>query len=193
MKVAITGSIGSGKSTVCEMIARRGFPMCSADAINGELLRDKDIQDEVVRRLGLEKFSKEAIAYAIFRDNHLRQELDDYLHPLILEKVHEFWEEHHDEDTFVEVPLLYEVGWEKYFDYTVTVLTDPVIAEQRLSEYRDMPASEARRRRLQQLAQEDKARKSDYTISNNGDIDALARQVDQLLIVIQEKDEEERV
>ena len=61
MKVAITGTIGSGKSTVLKMLADEGYPCLSADAINKELLENEVIQEKIVLLLGLESFSKENI------------------------------------------------------------------------------------------------------------------------------------
>lgn len=190
MKVAVTGSIGSGKSTVCGYLLRCGYPVISADEVNSQLLREEPVKEHIMKLLDLEVFSREAVSLAIFRDNQLRLELNAYLHPLILRRVLDFLEEHKDGLVFAEVPLLYEAGWETYFDATVAVITDPKIAEDRLLKERHILPKEARKRRLKQLAQEEKARRSDYTISNNGDISDLVSKTDRLISLLLEKENE---
>ncbi|MBQ1506788.1 MAG: dephospho-CoA kinase [Erysipelotrichales bacterium] len=190
MKVAVTGSIGSGKSTVCGYLSRCGFPVISADEVNSQLLREEPVKQHIIELLGLEEFSREAVSLAIFRDNQLRLDLNAYLHPLILQRVLSFLDEHKDGLVFAEVPLLFEAGWETYFDVTVAVITDPKIAEERLMKERHIMPKEARKRRLKQLAQEEKARRSDYTISNNGDISDLISKTDRLILLLSEKENE---
>lgn len=190
MRVAITGSIGSGKTTVCTMLSRRGYPVIIADEVNGELLRDPKIQKHIMRMLGLENFSRPAVAYAIFANESAREQLDQYIHPMIMERIEAFLRRHSQEIAFAEIPLLFETGLDREFDYTVTVMTETKIADQRLEENRGINTHEARRRRLQQLAQDDKARRSNYVITNNGDLTALSAQVEQLLEKLKEKEAE---
>ncbi|MBQ1386126.1 MAG: dephospho-CoA kinase [Erysipelotrichales bacterium] len=190
MKVAVTGSIGSGKSTVCGFLKRAGYPVISADEVNGELLHNEDVKKDIVDLLELEKFSREAISCAIFEDNSKRKKLNDYLHPKILEKVLAFLEQNKGGLVFAEIPLLYEAGWDKYFDASVAVITDPKIAEERLLKERHISVAESRKRRLKQLAQEEKARRSDYQILNNGDISHLVNQIEVLINLLSERENE---
>ena len=186
MKVAITGTIGSGKSTVLKMLADEGYPCLSADAINKELLEDVNVQDKIVSLLELQSFSKENVRDVIFKDSKKKQALEAFLHPLILQEIQNC-NEYKDGIQFVEVPLLFESGWEKYFDYTVVVYVDDEIAKHRLVKYRRMNLDDVNQRIASQMPTLEKLNRCDFSINNNDSAFILKELVNKLLIALRGK------
>ena len=122
-KIAVTGGIGSGKSTVAEYIREEGFPVFSCDQINAELWQNKEYLD------GIEKIfpelgepDKERIAERVFSDKDALGRLNAYAHPKIMDELKRRMEETDSSLVFAEVPLLFEGGYERDFDKTVIVL-----------------------------------------------------------------------
>lgn len=186
MKVAITGTIGSGKSTVLKMLADEGYPCLSADAINKELLEDVNVQDKVVSLLELPSFSKENVRDVIFKDSKKKQALEAFLRPLILNEIQNC-NEYKDGIQFVEVPLLFESGWDTYFDYTVVVYVDDEIAKHRLVTYRGMNLDDVNQRIASQMPTLEKLNRCDFSINNNDSAFILKELVNKLLIALRGK------
>lgn len=122
-KIAVTGGIGSGKSTVAEYIREEGFPVFFCDQINAELWQNKEYLD------GIEKIfpelgepDKERIAERVFSDKDALGRLNAYAHPKIMDELKRRMEETDSSLVFAEVPLLFEGGYERDFDKTVIVL-----------------------------------------------------------------------
>ena len=122
-KIAVTGGIGSGKSTVAEYIREEGFPVFSCDQINAELWQNKEYLD------GIEKIfpelgepDKKRIAERVFSDKDALGRLNAYAHPKIMDELKRRMEETDSSLVFAEVPLLFEGGYERDFDKTVIVL-----------------------------------------------------------------------
>lgn len=180
MKVAITGTIGSGKSTVLKELMDLGYPCLSADAINKELLEQEDVQNDIVNLLNLDSFSKENIRDVIFNNRDMKLKLEGYLHPLILSKINAC-DVYKDGIQFVEVPLLFESGWDIYFDYSVVVYCDEDVARYRLVNFRGMDLEDVNLRIQSQMPTKEKITKADFTICNNDSAFILKELVKELL------------
>ena len=101
------------------------------------------------------------------------------MHPLILAQLNE----RDDDPLFAEVPLLFEAGWEIYFDLNVIVVTDFDLLIERLAE-RGMTENEAIRRLTAQMDISEKIKRADKIIYNNGSLTDLYRLVDDWLAEI---------
>ena len=126
-KIAITGGIGSGKSTVAEIIARQGFSVISCDEIYKQLLQSKDFLDiissefdGVVTDDG--KLDRKKLSTVVFSDKQKLEKLNSITHPAIMNEAFEQMQS--SGIHFCEVPLLFECGYEKYFDNVIVVLRD---------------------------------------------------------------------
>lgn len=125
--IAVTGGIGSGKSTVTEIISSLNFPTISCDAITQQLYKKqsvlrkikKIIPSGVVGKLFL-KPDKQRIAQVIFNDKLKYAEFTEFLTILTLEKTLKLSKKF-DGLVFVEVPLLFEFNATKYFDDVIVV------------------------------------------------------------------------
>ncbi len=119
MRIAITGGIADGKSTVCGMLAEMGYPVASADEIVRELHEDPEILERIRREVGTEfvnesGLDKPALRAAIGRDGSLRQKLNGIFHVPTMRKLVERTET--DGIAFAEVPLLIETATQGWFD-----------------------------------------------------------------------------
>ena len=126
--IAITGGIGSGKSLLTDYFASLGYAVLSADEIYSDLLKDeyfvKGICDAVgVRAVlmnGRYTLDRKAVAEKVFGNPAERKKLDDFTHGAIMR---EMFSRANDccGVVFCEVPLLFEGGYDKYFDCVIVV------------------------------------------------------------------------
>lgn len=183
MKIAITGTIGSGKSTVCNYLRSLGYEVFSCDDYNSYLLQKGNEGYLILRELFPECFKddeldKKLVAKVIFKDQDKRKLLEAKLHPLILDEM--LKESKKKELFFAEVPLLFEVGQDKYFDYSWLVIADEEETLDRLVN-RGMNLLDAKNRIKSQMSVSNKKNKSNEIIYNNKDLKDLYSKVDTLL------------
>ena len=132
LKIAITGGIGSGKSTVSSIIKELGYPVYSADEIYSELLRDQTIVKKCSDILGIKPlnldgklvFDRTAASKIVFDNIKLRQKLNEYTHALVYEKMDSVFAAAAGDKIFFEIPLLFESGKEGDFDRVLIVVRD---------------------------------------------------------------------
>ena len=176
--VAITGSIGAGKSTALEAFRAHGAATVSSDEIVHHLLASDDgVRDALVARLGDGilgadgRPDRTSIAQAVFGDRAQLEWLESLLHPLV-SREYLAWRDQLaalDDPPRVcvtEVPLLFEVGAEERFDRVVVVTAPTGLREQRRRVARD-----DRDARL--LPDREKIRRADFHYVNTGSFDDL--------------------
>jgi dephospho-CoA kinase len=172
--VALTGNYGMGKSAVLTMFEKLGAHTIDADEIVGSLLKEQKVLDRIKDILGAEVFDpqggldKKKVADAIFKNAALRASLENLLHPLVFDGIDAVIAQREGEDAImvVEIPLLFEIGYEKKFNRTITVFTDESTALARL-EKKGIGRPEAMQRLRAQIPIRDKINKSDFVIDNN--------------------------
>jgi dephospho-CoA kinase len=178
LAVAITGSIGAGKSEALAAFARHGAATVSSDEIVHRLLREDDevrralagrFGDRVVTDGG--EIDRGAIAEIVFADRKALDWLESLLHPRVAREYLE-WRERlgklRDPPAVcaTEVPLLYEVGGEERFDAVVAIG-----APEELRRARSAQAVDGRQSR--QLPDEEKLRRADFAYVNDGSLAEL--------------------
>ncbi len=184
MVVAITGGIGTGKSTVLEIFSELGAQTLSADEIVHQLLRRDDIKRQIREEFGDDVFSddeidRKALAGVAFSSEETRRRLESLLHPHVFQEIEVFIRQHGEDVVVVEIPLLFETGSEYRFDYTVTVKAPEDLVYKRLEE-RGIPVEEIKRRLSHQMPLEEKIRRADLVIDNSGSIEETRRQVERI-------------
>ena len=182
--VGLTGNYGMGKSTILDMFKKLGAITIDADSIVRILLTEKDILKKIRGLLGDKVFykngslNKDIVAKLIFKNNKLLHNLEDILHPIVFERINDFLDKIHEQDKVIviEIPLLYERGYEDRFNRTITVYTKEEIALDRL-EKEGIDRKDALLRLKSQLPVEEKVKRSDFMIDNNGTIEDTIVQV----------------
>ena len=168
IKVAVTGSIGSGKSTVMEYLRNSGYKTIDCDEINRQLLSEDGIQKEISKICGC-SFDKKVLIKEIFGGTLVGQQVQTYLHQMIYHRLKQWLKDNEDEQIiFAEVPLLFEYDWDYFFDYNVAVIADKDKLYKRLKENRQMNEEEIAERLNKQLSAEIKKEQADFVIENNG-------------------------
>ena len=181
-KVAVTGGLASGKTTVCQILRRLGAYVVDSDEIVHDLLTPhtplgKDIKNllgEDVLTDG--KFDRKKIAAKVFSNPDQLRALEKILHPAVITEIEKRFQTLKNAQQYTlfvaEVPLLYESDLAKHFDTVIAVIADP-----KLSRARSKHKVDFEERIQRQLAPHEKAARADIVITNNGSLKELEEQV----------------
>ncbi|MDQ4043646.1 MAG: dephospho-CoA kinase, partial [Actinomycetota bacterium] len=179
--IAVTGPLASGKSTIVDLLGELGAETVSADEVVHYLLaEDDETITRVVERFGEEVrgesgIDRKALGRVVFGDTEALSDLEEILHPRVREEM-ERRAAGSGADLFVaEIPLLFEGGGEERFDLAVAV-TSPEERRQAWVEERGMEEEQRRAIEDRQFSQEEKARRADVVVENDGDLDKLREQ-----------------
>lgn len=178
LNIGITGSICSGKSTVSRYIGSQlHAQVLNADDICRELLRKgKSGYGDVVKCWG-DRFldsdgdiDRKQLRETVFNDVRIRVELEGILHPLVRHKILEQIGKAKETRQWlvVEVPLLFEVGWQDIFDRTVMVYADPETCLERLIERDNTSRQQGKKILAAQMDALRKVQLADSVINNTG-------------------------
>jgi dephospho-CoA kinase len=187
--VGLTGWIGSGKSTVADLLSGHGAVVIDADDLaRHAVARGTDGFDRVVEAFGREvldpggDIDRAKLAEVVFADPTRLRELEAIIHPEVARLLMEAIEPYRDTGQVVVygVPLLAERGLAEGFDVVVVVVADLDRRIERLKRDRDMSADEVRARVAAQLSDEERARVADVLLDNDGEQDRLIPQVNKL-------------
>ena len=185
MTVAVTGSFASGKSTFVNILGELGAETVSADGIVHDLLAaDEQTISLVAERFGREVLKergvdRRALGRKVFGDPEALRDLEEILHPLVRRETDRRIAASGADLFVAEIPLLFEGGDSSTYDYTVAVV---VPEERRLAWAAQRGVDEAALRAIEarQLPQEEKARRADAVVQNDGDLVRLRRQAEEL-------------
>lgn len=188
-KIAITGGVASGKTSVCRFFQELGAFTVNADSVVHELLKsDIDVKRKVIQEFGSEilengTISRKALAAKVFANSKLLKKLEDLVHPAALLAIEKLYRTACKAESFnafvVEIPLLFEICGEPFYDYVIAVLADEAIARLRF-EKAGFTREDYDRRMKRQLSPTHKAAQSHYTIMNNGSLQDLKTEVSQI-------------
>ncbi len=189
--IGLTGGIASGKSTVSAMLRKKGYPVLDADKIAWQLAEpDQPLWQEYRNRYGDKvlhedkTLNRQAVADIVFANPQERQWMDGMAHPIIKAEIKRQMSELEKQDcqiVFLDVPLLYESGWDAMADITWVVYVSQKKQVQRLCRRNGFSEEEAERRISVQMSMEEKRARAQVVIDNNGNIGQLRQQVRALL------------
>ena len=187
MVIGLTGNFGMGKSFVLSVLKELGAIVLDSDEIVNYLLQDKKVILRIKKILGdrIEKpdgtLDKCEIAKKIFDNSELRVKLEVLLHPMVFDNIQHYLKNISDKKKLivVEVPLLFEGGYQGRFERTMTVFTTQKTALERLMKG-GVSRSNALKRLKAQLPIRIKKKNADFLIDNNGPKQRTRRQVESL-------------
>ncbi len=184
--IGITGSMGSGKSQVSSIVSSQ-YPVLDCDRVNAHLLERGqkgyrslcDLQLVVLNSKG--EIDKAELAGRMFQDVQLKKQVESILHPLIFEAMQEWIDAQDTNVVFIEMPILFEVQAQHFFDEIWCVVVHQETALERLSTYRQVSREDALARLANQMSPSYKQEQSDVVIQNDGTMEQLEKKVLQLL------------
>jgi dephospho-CoA kinase len=194
--IGITGTIGSGKSTVGKILEELGVAVIDSDKIvHGLLESDQQVKHEVIERFGAPIsecttngdtiIDRKALGKIVFNDTEAKKDLEKILHPRVREEfrkqIAKLAEAGKTKVVAYLVPLLFETGQGEEYDFTWCVTTDENILRQRLAQRDNFSDSEITRRLSLQLSQDKKAALADEIIDNSTGVEQTRKRVVELL------------
>jgi dephospho-CoA kinase len=183
--IAVTGPFASGKSTFVRLLGELGAETVSADEIVHDLLaEDRTTISRVVEQFGDDVrgergVDRRTLGRKVFGDPEALRDLEDILHPLVRRETLRRIAVSEAGLFVAEVPLLFEGGSSADYDYTVAVVMPE---ERRRAWAAERGVDEAALMAIEtrQLPQEEKARRADIVVQNDGDVDKLKKQAEVL-------------
>ena len=185
-KIAITGGIGSGKSTVAKQIALLGFPVFSCDEIYRELLQDNAYIAQISRvfsdvvKEGV--IDKKALSRRVFSSETDRKRLNSIAHPLIMERLYARMSACTNELVFAEVPLLFEGGYENDFAHIIVVRRNDEERIESVMKRDGVSKAEVLARLSVQFDYKDIKNKNVYFIDNDGRMEELELKTKEIIL-----------
>lgn len=191
IRVGLTGNVASGKSEVARAWAEAGVPVVSADELAREAVSPGSPGlREVVEAFGAEVLAPDGtldragLRRRVFEDEEARRRLEGILHPRIAQLRKQWLRERAREEASVvvsEIPLLYESGLEGEFDVVVVVHAPREDRRRRLMERRGLSREEADRIMAAQGDPDEKRRRADHVLPNDGTLEELRARAAELL------------
>ena len=155
IKVALTGNIASGKSTVQNILEKMGFKVLDTDKVAHVLLDELDEVKETFKVYDVfehGKISREKLGKLVFSNPDLKVILESIIHPVIKTKIFEFFDENKSETfLFVGIPLLFESDMLNIFDKSLLIYSDDNLREKRLISRNHFDVQYSNRRMSRQI------------------------------------------
>lgn len=183
--IGLTGGIAAGKSEALAAFGRLGAATISSDAVVHELLDSAQVRDRLSERWGAGiapdgAIDRNRVGEIVFERPEELAWLEAELHPRVGERI-DAWRRSLDSGTefaVVEVPLLFETAMADAFDVTVAVIADDETRRRRAEERGHALIEE---RAARQLEQDEKAKRADHVVRNEGSVEDLERELSELL------------
>ncbi|MEP7130694.1 MAG: dephospho-CoA kinase [Sphingomicrobium sp.] len=187
IRIALTGSIGMGKSTVARMFERAGVPVFDADAVVRQL---QGPGGPLVEKIGAlfpgcvrsGTLDRDCLAEIVLADKAKLAELERIVHPAVREARESFVRERQGSPALLfEIPLLFETGGEAEFDKVVVVSAPAEVQRGRVLERLGMTAARLDSILARQLPDAEKRARADFVIDNGTDLSTTQKQVGDIL------------
>jgi dephospho-CoA kinase len=187
IRIALTGSIGMGKSTVARMFERAGVPVFDADAEVRRLQAPGGALVEAIERRfpgsvrdgGVDR---DALSERVLGNPAELAALEAIVHPAVSRERERFITDHADAPALLfEIPLLFETGGEGAFDTVIVVSAPSEIQRERVLSRPGMTAEKLDSILARQLPDANKRGRADFVIDTGGSLAETARQVEHIL------------
>lgn len=191
LKIAVTGSAGSGKSLVCERFNQLGAGTLDCDAIARQVVEPgQSGLEKLVERFGntiltdQKTLDRSVLRNILINQEGSKKEIEEILHPLIRSQMNKqiktLLYKGKKKIVVVEVPLLFESGLDDQFDCTIVVASNSENLIERISQRDGVSKEDAKKILGLQMDQEEKKARADHVIINTQTPSELFESVDNL-------------
>ena len=189
MILGLTGGIGTGKSTVVNMLKGKGIPVVDTDLISREVIEYPEIIEKIKLEISNEvfdfnnKLDRKKMSEIVFENQEKLKKLNEIMHPEILKKMWlevEKLKKNH-KIIVLDIPLLFEINMEKEVDKILLIFASKEIQLKRIMERDGRSREEAIKIINSQMPLYKKREKSDYIIQNNDSLENLEKKVEKIL------------
>lgn len=174
IKVGITGGIGSGKSTICKVFKVLGIPVFEADSVAGQLMNSNTvIREQLISLFGTSVYlpdmtiDRKFLSKIVFNNPSLLKQLNAIVHPVVRKSWDDWFQAQQSTYVIHEAAILFESGFYKMMDKTITVVTDEAERIQRVKKRNRITEEQVRQRIRNQWTDEQRIKLADFVISNN--------------------------
>ena len=189
--IAITGGIGSGKSTFCSRLKEKGFKIHSSDEQVAKIYKNPEKKFVIyLRTIGLSKsiskknIDKKIISKIIFENKQIRKKLELYIFKIVRKKRSDFIKQEKQKKTrliFIDIPLLFENNLEKQFNTVISIIASKRVRLKRLKKTRKMTENQFMNITRSQTSDVIRKYKSDYVIYNNSTLKDYKIKINRLI------------
>lgn len=189
-KIGITGSIASGKSTVCHYLVERGYTVIDADQVARWVVEQnmEDIVSQLVTYFGKDildasgNLQRSVLAGKVFGDAKKLAKLNEMMHPVIFRAIDQLLvQQQSNEIVFIEMALLFESNYDQKVDEVWVVVADKQTQLERLMKRNKVSKEEALKRIDGQWSNEKKEILATRVIDNSNSVQETFLQIDHLL------------
>mgnify|MGYP001410270562 FL=1 len=189
--IAITGGIGSGKSTFCSKLKEKGFKIHSSDEQVAKIYKNPDKKFVTyLRSIGLsmsiskKNINKKTISKIIFENKQIRKKLELYIFKIVRKKRSDFIKQEKEKKTrliFIDIPLLFENNLEKQFHKVISIIASKQERLKRLKKTRKMSETQFKNIIRSQTSDIIRKKKSDYVVYNNSTLKDYKTKINKLI------------
>jgi dephospho-CoA kinase len=190
----LTGGIGAGKSTVCQLLQETGVAVVFADEVGRQVVaRGSDGLAAIVSVFGQEildssgALDRKALGVLVFRDPNKRRQLEEILHPLVKQRSQAIFRDLMDSGEPIvvyESALLFESRRHLEMQANILVTASEALRVARVQQRDGCTEADVRARMKAQMDEAEKRRMADYILDNNGNIEVLRQQVQALVATL---------
>ena len=187
LRVGLTGGIGSGKTTVAQLFARRAVPIIDADTIARRLsARGQPAFHHIIEYFGKEilgadqEIDRQRLRVRVFNAPQERKQLEAILHPRVRQAMQQEIEDLHAPYCILAIPLLIEAGFLDLVDRILVVDTDEQLQIHRVMARNNMDADTVKKILASQTGRAQRLAYAHDCIVNNADLKHLEREVERL-------------
>jgi len=191
--VGITGGIGSGKSTFCEILTQNNFPVIHSDNMAKEIMATDDaVKKRIIETLGTQSYFNDGkinthyLRDIVFNDFEKLQILNSIVHPAVIKKTKEKIEDlkKNNHIIFVESALIYEANFDELFDFIILIYSEQRERLRRVKQRSNLTDEEILKIMQTQIPDEEKRKYADIIVENNDNIDDLKNRAKFILTIL---------